>query len=368
MEKISNRICWITPDYYLVVDTFKVPHLIHEFNIEWILINTYKTKRKTEGLLTGDCKPNVLNLKYRQRDPRIIWQYIKFLYKIRKSNADIIYNSFLGFPYFFPLLFLFIHPQKIIWGVHNVSTPKGASDERWMDLYQNYAFRRLRNFHVFSEFQLSILKKLVPYKNHYYTPLTLEDYGISTVLPPNDKVRFLFFGYIKEYKRLDLLINSFRELRNSGVENIELLIAGNCENWSYYEALIDKDNAIKTRIEMIPNKDIPDVVSSCHYLVLPYKDGAQSGVLNVAYQYNKPVIVSDIDSFKQFVIDGNTGFFFKNESQESLTNILKKVISDHDENYQKLKDNIKSFVEKELAIENVVMKYKEMLQDCLKKS
>jgi glycosyltransferase involved in cell wall biosynthesis len=366
MERTRKRICWITPDYFLCVDPYIVPHLINEFDIEWILINTYGTKRKVDGLVSDTFKPKEFNLQFRQKDPRIICQYIKFINKIRKLKVDLIYNSFHGFPFFLPLLLKFINPNKIIWAVHNVRTPKGASNEKWMDTYQNYLYKRFRNFHVFSEYQLRIIKEIIPEKNHYYAPLALEDYGTSNVLPPNDVIRFLFFGYIKRYKRLDLLIHSFRELRKSGIDNIELLIAGNCENWDYYESIIAKDSGIKTKIEIIPNREIPDLVSSCHYMVLPYKDGAQSAVLTLAYQYNKPVIVSDIESFKQFVIDGSTGFFFKNESQESLTNIMKKVVSEHDDNYQKLKGNIKSFVEKEFSINEVLIKYRNFLNDSIK--
>lgn len=368
MEKNKKKICWITPDYFLIVDAFKVPHLINEFDIEWILINTYNTKRRADGLLSNTFKPKEYNLKFRQKDPRIIWQYIKFLIKIRKLNVDLIYISFLGFPFFFPLFLKFINPNKVVLGVHNVSTPKGANNERWMDIYQNYIFKRINNFHVFSKYQLSVIKEKIPGKNHYYVPLTLEDYGISNVLPPTDVIRFLFFGYIKKYKGLDLLIHSFRELQSSGISNIELFIAGNCSNWEYYESIIGKESGIITRIENIPNKDIPDLVSSCHYMILPYLDGAQSGVLNLAYQYNKPVIISDIESFRQFVIDGSTGFFFKNKSQESLTDIMKMVISKHDDIYIALKNNIKTLVEKEYAQDKILDGYKHLLNESIENS
>jgi glycosyltransferase involved in cell wall biosynthesis len=361
MKKIKSKICWITPDYFLCVDPFIVPHLINEFEIEWILINARNTKRKADGLVSDTIKPKEYNLKFRQKDPRIIWQYIKFLRQIRKSNFDLIYISYHGFPFFFPVFLKFINPNKVIWGIHNVNTPKGASNERWMDKYQNYVCKRIKHFHVFSKYQLGIIKEMLPGKNHYYAPLTLEDYGPSKVIPPDNVIRFLFFGYIKEYKRLDLLIKSFQELRNSGCRNIELFIAGNCENWEYYQSIITEESGIKTRIEVIPNKDIPDLVSSCHYMVLPYKDGAQSAVLTLAYQYNKPVIVSDIEAFKQFVINGSTGFTFKNESQESLTETMHAVVQKHKENYETLKENIHVFIEKEFAIDKIVNKYRYFL-------
>lgn len=366
-EENRKKICWITPDYFLIVDANRVPYLIDEFEIEWILINSKNSKRKSDGLLSHPFKPKELNLKYRQKDPRIIWQYIKFLNSIQKLDSDLIYIAFHGFPFFFPLFLKLLNPNKVIWGVHNVSTPVGASNARWMGLYQNYIFKRIKNFHVFSRYQLEVINKKVPNKNHYYTPLPLENYGISTVLPPTDVIRFLFFGYIKEYKRLDLLINSFLELKISGIKNIELYIAGSCDNWDYYKSLITDNTGIKARIGMIPNKDIPDLVSSCHYMVLPYKDGAQSGVLNLAYQYNIPAIVSDIESFKQFIIDGETGYIFKNESQESLTNTMKKIIFEHDKKYIKLKQNIKLFVEEEYAEDKVLALYRNFLNECMKK-
>lgn len=367
MEKTKKKICWITPDYYLCVDPFIIPHLIDEFDIEWIIINSFRTKRNADGIISDLIRPKEYNLKFRAKDPRIIFQYLDFLMNIRKSNFDLMYISFHGFPYFFPLFLLFFNPNKVLWAVHNVRTPKGGSNERWMDVYQRLIYKRILNFHVFSKYQLGIIEKIVPQKNHYYAPLPLEDYGISKVEPPDNIIRFLFFGYIREYKRLDLLIQSFRVLRESGINNIELLIAGKCENWKYYDSLIANDIGITKRIEIVPNKDLPDLISSCHYMVLPYKDGAQSAVLTLAYQYNRPVIVSDIESFKQFVSDGSTGFVFKAESQEDLTNTMKKVVMEHDSIYQKLKDNIKILVEKEYSIDIIVNRYRDFLNECMTK-
>jgi glycosyltransferase involved in cell wall biosynthesis len=351
--KAKKKIYWITPDYFLCADAFIVPHLSKEYEIEWILINTLNTKRKSDGLLFGSFKPKEYNLKYRQKDPRIILQYFKLLKKIRQSESDLIYISFHGLPYFFPIFFLLINPNNVIYGAHNVSTPKGASNERLMRIYHAYVFKRIRYFHVFSNYQLNIIRQLLPGKKHYYAPLALENYGESDVTPSNKIIRFLFFGYIREYKRLDLLINSFLDLRKSGLHNIELYIAGNCDNWQYYKSLITNNEGINVRIEIIPNEDIPDLVSSCHYMVLPYQDGAQSAVLTLAYQYNKPVIASYIDSFKQFVVEGSTGFFFKSQSQESLTSVMKNVILNHDTIYERLKINISVFVKKEFSINEI---------------
>lgn len=368
MPKLKKKLCWITPDYFLCVDAFIVPKLSKDYDIEWILVNTKNTERKSDGLLCNQFKPKAYNLKYRQKDPRIILQYVRLIKEIHMSDTDLIYISFHGLPYFFPLFFLSINTDRVIFGAHNVSTPKGASNEWLMRIYHNYAYKRIKNFHVFSRSQLSVIKKLQPKKNHYYAPLALEDYGSSDVIPPNDVIRFLFFGYITEYKRLDLLINSFQQLYNSGIQNIELYIAGKCDKWEYYQSMITVNDRIKTRVEIIPNKDIPNLIASCHYMVLPYQDGTQSGVLTLAYRYNKPVIVSDIDCFKEFTVDGSTGFLFKSQSQDSLSSVMREVILNHNANYAKLKQNIAAFVKKEYSINHILSKYKAFLDDCISRT
>jgi len=364
-KNIKRNICWITPDYFSLVDSSIVPLLANDYNIKWIIINTKNSKRKSEELFSDKLIPQEIHLKYKQRDPRIIFQFFKLLMAIRRGNYDLIYLSFHGLPFFFPIFFTLINPKKTIYGAHNVSTPRGASNEKLMRLYHKYAHKRFQNFHVFSKSQLEFIKKLLPGKKHYYAPLAVKDYGNSVLTPPKDIIRFLFFGYIREYKRLDLLLKSFHEIYSSGTTNIELYVAGNCENWKPYESMITNTSGIITRIEIIPDRDIPDLVSSCHYMVLPYQDGAQSAVLTLAYLYNKPVIVSDIESFKQFVIEGATGFSFKNQSQESLTTVMRKVIEEHETNYTDLKINVKTLVDEEFAIERIVDRYKSFLNDCM---
>ena len=363
MEK--KKICWITPDYFLIVDAPKVPYLSAEFDIEWILINTLGTNRKTDTLIRTGFKPEEFNLKYRQKDPRIILQYYRLISMIRKLKPDLIYISFHGFPFFFPLFLMFFKSSRIIWGVHNVRTPRGASNSGLMDIYQDFIFRRIKNIHVFSEYQMDVVRKLYPSKKHFLIPLTLEDYGSSNITPPEDKIRFLFFGYIKGYKGLDLLIRSFIELRKEGIGNIELLIAGQCGNWDHYASMINGEPAIKSRIESIPNQQIPDTVSSCHYIVLPYRDSAQSGVLNLAYQYRKPVIYSDIEALKQAAKDGVTGFCFENGSVASLKHVMKQVILTHAAGYPLMVSKVSEYVEKEFAMDKIIEKYRKLLNECL---
>lgn len=364
-SKRRNKICWITPDYFLAVDNVIVPQLNKYYDIDWILVNTCNTERKSDGLLLDSFKPKEHNLRYRQKDPRVIQQFLTLIKEIRKSNSDLIYISFHGMPYFFPLYFLLSSARNVIYGAHNVSTPKGATHEHLMRLYNEYVYSRIDNYHVFSKSQLNVINRLLPDKNAYYAPLTLPDYGTSDIIPPDGIIRFLFFGYVREYKRLDLLIKAFQDVYNSGIHNIELHIAGHCENWEYYESLITLKSVIKSKIHLIPNKEIPDLISSCHYMVLPYQDIAQSAVLTLAYQYNKPTIVSDIEPFKEFIVDGITGYVFKSLSQDSLASVIKNTILNHDACYASMKLNITELVKKEYSTVQILSKYIAFLDECI---
>lgn len=366
MNTGRKRIFWLTPDYFADVDAVVVPSLMKQYDIEWMIISPLNSKRRADGIIkdTG-IKPLQFNLKRKQRDPRVILQYIELLKLIRRSNPDLVYLSFSGLPYFFMFLFIFIKPEKIIYALHNVTTPDGAMNELITRIFHKVYYMQLKRFHVFSEFQLQQIKKLLPGKKHYYAPLALKDYGKSNAVPPDNTIRFLFFGYILKYKRVDLLINSFQEVYEKGYTNIELVIAGSCDDWSTYKSLIRHSDAIRTRIEIIPNEDIPDLVSSCHYVVLPYQDGTQSGVIPVAYQYNKPVIATDIEAFRQFIVGGVTGYIFRVNSPESLTSSLEYAIVNHDSNYESLTRNVAQFKSDEYSIQKILRMYKGFIDDFL---
>ena len=364
MSDSKKRICWTTPDYFMPIDSRVVPHLSQYYEIDWILINTYNTRRKWDLQQFDALKPREYNLRYRQRDPRIICQYIELLSSIRDAASDVVYVSYDGFPYFFPLLFLFLDAKKVIYGAHNVNVPKGTEHERLMRIYQGFLFKMVKHYHVFSRYQLSSIARVLPGKHHYYAPFVFENIGSTVNHLPGKTIRFLFFGYIKEYKRLDLLISAFQDVYTSGMQQIELLIAGSCDNWKHYQSMITIDKGIQTRIDIVPEKDIPELINSCHYLVLPYQDGTQSGVLHLAYQYNKPVITSDIEAFTQYVVDGSTGFLFKNGLKDSLATVLRHVVLNHETTYGHLQASIRQYIAQELSLEQVVAKYREFLDAC----
>ena len=362
-----RRICWITPAYFLAVDAPIIPRLLEHYDVDWLLIHTRddSSHALTDGLrVDWSCVRRSITLRYRQRDPRIIGQYLSLTGEIRQQAYDLVYTSFHGMPYFLPVLAARVDVQRIIYAVHNATTPKGASNEWAMRLYHRYTFRTFRRFHVFSETQLAAIASLAPGATHYCAPFPLVDYGTPRAVPPEEPIRFLFFGHIRRYKRLDLLVDAFKRLRGI-TPRLELQVAGACNEWDRYRDLIGDAPDIVARVEVVPVADIPDLFGSSHYVVLPYQDIAQSAVLKLAFQYGKPVIVSNIDGFRQSVVQGKTGVFFESGSADDLTAVLRDVVANHGARYREMQENVRQLAAREYSLEGIVTRYRAFIDDAM---
>ena len=144
----------------------------------------------------------------------------------------------------------------------------------------------------------------------------------------------LYFGIIREYKGLDILINSFA---NNVIkkENIKLIIAG--EFYSKKEKYLNLINKLKlnSRIildsNFISNNKIRDYFSVSDLLIQTYRSGSQSGVTPKAYYYETPILVSEINGLKEQIIKDSTGVTTK----LNYDKISKKIMYCLNDNNQK---------------------------------
>ena len=115
-------------------------------------------------------------------------------------------------------------------------------------------------------------------------------------LPVNEKI-ILFFGFIRKYKGLDLLLEA---MNNSSIReaNIKLLIAGEFyDNKEEYESIISKynlANALYLRTQFIDNSEVKYYLGASDFVIQPYKHATQSGVTPLAYHFEKPMLVTNV--------------------------------------------------------------------------
>jgi len=134
----------------------------------------------------------------------------------------------------------------------------------------------------------------------------------------------LFFGLIRDYKGLDLLLEAFSQIKN---KKVKVIIAGEYySDKTPYKELIQKLNLEDKIIEVdkfIPDSEVNYYFSACDIVVQPYKSATQSGVTQIAYHFNKPMIVTDVGGLKEMCPDGKVGYVVPPQSDKIKDAILK---------------------------------------------
>ncbi len=168
----------------------------------------------------------------------------------------------------------------------------------------------------------------------------------------------LFFGIIREYKGLDLLLEAFA---SPSIQNlkIKLIIAGEYyTDKKPYQELIEKYNLEKNIIQIdhfIPDSEVKYYFCAADVVVQPYKTATQSGVTQIAYHFNKPMIVTDVGGLKEMCPDGKVGYVVPVDK-----GALKDAVLKYFEGSQQIKmvENIKEEKKKyswEILVENIFL-------------
>ena len=144
----------------------------------------------------------------------------------------------------------------------------------------------------------------------------------------HDKKTLLFFGLIRDYKGLDLLIDAMNVLDDS----TKLIIAGESYgSFDKYQKQIDQSRAnerIKVINCYIDDLDIPIIFSAADLLVLPYKSATQSGVLPIAYHFEVPVVATDVGGLTAAIATTGTGIVCRPTAQSLADGIQEFFHSD----------------------------------------
>ena len=137
----------------------------------------------------------------------------------------------------------------------------------------------------------------------------------------------LFFGIIREYKGFDILLKAIAELKEKKTD-FHLLAAGECYgNDEQYTKLITNlgiSDYITWHNRYIQDKDVAMYFSAADVIALPYRLASQSGITQIAYYYDLPVIVTRVGGLPEIVDEGKSGFIIKPENPEELATILSK--------------------------------------------
>jgi D-inositol-3-phosphate glycosyltransferase len=121
----------------------------------------------------------------------------------------------------------------------------------------------------------------------------------------------LFFGFIRAYKGLDILLEAFADARLAALP-VKLIIAGEFyEDAAPYEALIQQhklESRLVRATDFIPNERVGDYFCAADLIVQPYKNATQSGVSQIAYHFERPMLVTDVGGLAELIPAGEVGY------------------------------------------------------------
>ena len=143
-----------------------------------------------------------------------------------------------------------------------------------------------------------------------------------------DKKNILFFGLIRTYKGLDILLEAFGKLP----EEYQLIIAGEpYGSFDRYQEIIDslpnKEN-VHTWLKYIKDSEVTDYFSAADIAVLPYRSATQSGISSVSYHFEVPMIVTDVGGLKETIGDRGTGIVAPDGKPETIAGEIIRYFND----------------------------------------
>jgi len=149
-------------------------------------------------------------------------------------------------------------------------------------------------------------------------------------------VKLLFFGRIEYYKGLDLIIAAIERLYEKGISNIQLSVYGKGPFWNSCESLVKTKNLYNLNIRFVNTSEIPDLFSTHHFLVLPYRDATQSGPLMIAANYGMPIFAARLEGFLQIYPETCGNYYEVRELDDALLKLSKMT----DQEYDNLRKNV----------------------------
>ena len=138
----------------------------------------------------------------------------------------------------------------------------------------------------------------------------------------------LFFGLIRTYKGLDILLEAFGELD----ESYQLIIAGEpYGSFDRYQQIIDRlpnRDRIRMNLKYIKDSEVKKYFSAADLAVLPYRSATQSGISSVSYHFGVPMIVTDVGGLKETIGDRGTGIVASDNTPEAIRAEIERYFSD----------------------------------------
>ncbi len=272
---------------------------------------------------------------------------IKTAKYIRKKKPDMVLIQWWH-PYFAPcywLLAKFMGKQNLTYVCHNV-----FPHERFLldKILTRLVLKSGKHFILHAGQEEAELKQIVQNPDCQVTPhpsynafcfehMTKEKARETLGLSPNKKV-LLFFGFVRPYKGLKYLVHAMPEIRER-LGDVTLLIVGEFSGAEDKKCYIDQIKELNLTLGTsviikdgyTPDREVEKYFAACDMVVLPYESATQSGIVQIAYGFRKPVIVTDVGGLPDVVSHNRTGYVVPPQDKTALAAAVIKYFAENKE-------------------------------------
>lgn len=131
----------------------------------------------------------------------------------------------------------------------------------------------------------------------------------------------LFFGFVRDYKGLRYLIQAMPQIKEE-LGAIKLMIVGafGSDKADYFNLInsCDVQDCVEVTDGYTPDNEVEKYFAACDLVVLPYESATQSGIVQIAYGFEKPVIVTNVGGLPDVVTDKKTGYVVEAKNSQQL--------------------------------------------------
>lgn len=273
---------------------------------------------------------------------------------IKRQKPDMVIIQWWH-PYFAPCYYLlakFMGKQNLTFVCHNVFPHERFPFDRKLT---KLTLKNGKHFIVHAKKEEEELKQIMPNPDCQVTPhpsynafcfermtkaQARERLGIST-----DEKILLFFGFVRPYKGLRHLIDAMPRIKES-LGNVKLLVVGefgSAEDKEQYQTRIKElassatvsgkalEQCIAIYDGYTPDREVEKYFAACDMVVLPYESATQSGIVQIAYGFGRPVVVTDVGGLPDVVSDDKTGYIVPPQDSGALAGAVIRYFTEDKE-------------------------------------
>ncbi|GAA0879722.1 hypothetical protein GCM10009119_26910 [Algoriphagus jejuensis] len=271
----------------------------------------------------------------------LLLQY-KFAKLIREFKPDVIHcNNFLNFNF---LYFLYSNRNRKVLTVHDPVPHSGEASKK-DNAIRKFNYRHISNIILLNNSQTDLFIGNSGKKpsNIFFSRLGsytyLRKFGSQKkkAINPN---QILFFGRISPYKGIEELCKAFRVVIDEFPES-KLVIAGSGD-FDFNVSEFKKFSNYTFLNRYIPNDELVTLIQESKFVVCPYKDATQSGVIMTSFALDTPVVATNVGGLKEMIVHNQTGLLIEPNSISALADSIIWMFKNPEVNIE-MGNNIKRF-------------------------